>query len=113
MQEALTNVAKHAPGAATHVRLAYRRSALRISVLNDAPPKPEAPPAAEPAAELRDGIRHGGTGLGLIGMRERAAICGADLTAGPRPGGGSSVILRLPSSSEVDCPEAARLSSGP
>jgi signal transduction histidine kinase len=113
VQEALTNVAKHAPGAATRVQLAYRRSGLRISVLNDAPPNLGAPPAAEPAAELRDGIRHGGTGLGLIGMRERAAICGGELTAGPRPGGGYSVILRLPSNSEVDCPKANRLSSGP
>ena len=113
VQEALTNVAKHAPGAATRVQLAYRRSGLRISVLNDAPPAPAAPPAADPATRLRDGIRQGGTGLGLIGMRERAAICGGELTAGPRPGGGYSVILRLPSSSEVDCPKAARLSSGP
>ena len=113
VQEALTNVAKHAPGAATRVQLLYKRSSLRISVINDAPPRLDAASGTDPAIDLPDRIRHGGTGLGLIGMRERAAICGGELTAGPRPGGGYAVILRLPSISEVDSPKAAHLSSGP
>jgi signal transduction histidine kinase len=113
VQEALTNVPKHAPGAPTRVQLSYKRSGLRISVLNDAPAKPRRTDGSEPATALADGIRHGGAGLGLIGMRERAAICGGELTAGPRPGGGYSVILRLPLSPEVDWPQPTRLSSGP
>jgi signal transduction histidine kinase len=113
VQEALTNVAKHAPGATTRVHLAYERSGLRISVLNDTPPHRDPPSPDTAAALLPDQLRRGGAGLGLIGMRERAAICGAELAAGPRPGGGYSVILMLPLSPEVDWPKAARISSGP
>jgi signal transduction histidine kinase len=113
LQEALTNVAKHAPGAQTRVRLAYQRSGLRISVLNDAPPQPDSPSTRDLIGVLPERMRHGGTGLGLIGMRERAATCGAELAAGPRPGGGYSVILRLPLNPEVDCSKATRVSSGP
>ncbi|MBR7830528.1 hypothetical protein KDK95_29775 [Actinospica sp. MGRD01-02] len=127
VQEALTNVAKHAPGAVTRVQLGYRRSGLRIAVVNEAPPRLPAPSAApshapppavpdQPTPDVADAHSDGiplGTGLGLIGMRERAAICGGELTAGRRAGGGYAVILRLPSNSDVDCPDAARLSSGP
>ncbi|MGH2857939.1 MAG: sensor histidine kinase [Solirubrobacteraceae bacterium] len=71
VQEALTNVIRHA--AATHaiVTVAYRRDALEITVLDDG--------CAEVATETRPG------GHGLIGMRERVALFGGELTAGPRP----------------------------
>ncbi|RJL20529.1 histidine kinase [Bailinhaonella thermotolerans] len=87
IQEALTNVVKHA--AATRARVSLRRlpGGLRIEVTDDGaakPPSPASPPAP------RSG------GHGLIGMRERAALFGGTLTAGPRPSGGYHVRADLP-----------------
>jgi signal transduction histidine kinase len=113
VQEALTNVTKHAPGADARVRLAYKPDGLRISVVNGAARKPADPLPDKARRVLPEQLRRGGTGLGLIGMRERAAICGGRLRTGPRPGGGYSVILSLPFTPEMDVPSAARLSSGP
>jgi signal transduction histidine kinase len=42
------------------------------------------------------GRRAAGTGYGITGMRERAALLGGDFSAGPRPGGGFRVAARLP-----------------
>jgi signal transduction histidine kinase len=78
--EALTNVAKHAPGREARVRLRYRGGRLSITVTNDGGP------AAGP----------GGPGYGLIGMRERALSVGGRLRAGPRPAGGFEVAADLP-----------------
>ena len=113
VQEALTNVTKHAPGADARVRLAYEPDGLRISVVNGVPPRPGGPLFGDPFGALPEQLRHGGAGLGLIGMRERAAICGGELETGPRRGGGYAVILRLPFTPEVDAPSEAHISSGP
>jgi signal transduction histidine kinase len=80
VQEALTNVIKHAPGA--HVHLVVRRfdRGLDIVVVDDGP---GAPPDAS-------------GGQGLIGMRERAALVGGRLTVGPAMGGGFRVEAHLP-----------------
>ena len=83
VQQALTNVRQHAPGAATLVRLDHQPHVLRIDVVNG--------PATRAAADLA-----GGGGSGLIGMRERADLIGADLTAGPSDDGGWQVRLHLP-----------------
>ncbi|MFI5842227.1 sensor histidine kinase [Catenuloplanes sp. NPDC051500] len=74
VREALTNAAKHAPGASVEVLL------LRDSVVvrNTPPPVPPAPAS--------------GTGHGLAGLRERVG----DLRAGPTPDGGFEVVARLP-----------------
>ncbi|MEU0910386.1 sensor histidine kinase [Streptomyces althioticus] len=82
VQEALSNVLRHAPGATAHVTLAYGPRALRVEVVNTAPAR-EAPPSA--------GARHG-----LLGMRERAVMLGGTLTAGPWSGRGYRVEARLP-----------------
>ncbi|MEV5557765.1 sensor histidine kinase [Nonomuraea wenchangensis] len=81
VQEALSNAMRHAPGAAVTLRLRYQPDALTIRVVNAAPAKPVPAP---------------GGGHGLPGMRERAAMLGGDLVAGPTPDGGYEVSAFLP-----------------
>ncbi|MGY0056693.1 sensor histidine kinase [Streptomyces sp. LZ34] len=83
VQEALTNVTKHAAAHAAQVRLSYSRDLLTISVTDDG----TATAAAAPAP---------GRGFGLIGMRERAHSVGGALTTGRRPEGGFEVTAELP-----------------
>ena len=78
VQEALTNALKHAGPAHAWVCVRYGADQVEVEVAND-------------------GRANGsGDGYGLIGMRERVALCGGDLTAGPRPGGGFTISARLP-----------------
>jgi signal transduction histidine kinase len=88
VQEALTNVLKHAGPARAEVTVGCADSAVTIEVTDDGPGNP-APPAVQGAGEV-------GGGQGLAGMRERVAVFGGDLRAGPRPGGGFTVCARLP-----------------
>jgi signal transduction histidine kinase len=83
-QEALTNAAKYAPGAQRSMHLAFTPDRVTLTVRNG--------PAAE---DVRTPLA-GGTGLGLVGMRERAALLGGKLQAGPSPQGGWIVELELP-----------------
>ena len=89
VQEALTNVIKHAGQAPTSVRLEYRARELLIDVADVGPvaggPGSAGPPPGGPGAER-----------GLIGLRERLALYGGTLDAGPRPGGGWRVRARIP-----------------
>jgi len=80
VQEALTNVMKHAPGARVHLLVCRTGGALDLVVVDDGPGAP--PDAAG--------------GQGLIGMRERAVLVGGRLTAGPALGGGFRVEAHLP-----------------
>jgi signal transduction histidine kinase len=82
VQEALTNVLKHAGQARAEVTVGCADSAVIIEVADDGPGKPA------PSAPTG--------GQGLAGMRERVALFGGDLRAGPRPGGGFAVRARLP-----------------
>ncbi|GAA2389966.1 histidine kinase [Streptomyces coeruleofuscus] len=83
VQEALTNVTKHATAEAARVRLEYTGSRLLITVTDDGTGKPA---AAAPQ----------GRGFGVMGMRERAHSIGGHLCAGPRPQGGFEVATALP-----------------
>jgi signal transduction histidine kinase len=84
VQEALTNVRKHAgPAAAARVRVAVDRD-LRVEVRDDGRGAAAAPGGPD------------GRGLGLVGMRERTAVHGGTLEAGPATGGGFVVSARLP-----------------
>jgi signal transduction histidine kinase len=86
LQEALTNVLKHAGTARTVVTVDYRPGGLMLEVTDDGPPCPaELSPAA-----LR------GSGRGLLGLRERVILAGGEFDAGPRPGGGWRVKVRFP-----------------
>ncbi|WP_405995156.1 sensor histidine kinase [Streptomyces sp. NBC_00986] len=83
VQEALTNVLKHAGQAHAHVELRYGRSELAVSVTDDG-----------------EGVIQGrvptDAGHGLIGMRERAKLYGGTISLGPHAGGGFVVELVLP-----------------
>ncbi|MET7462387.1 histidine kinase [Nonomuraea sp. NPDC005501] len=82
VQEALSNVLRHAPGADVRVELRYLPAALVIRIANTAPDRPVPPP--------------GGPGHGLLGMRERTAMLGGELATGPAPDGGFEVTAVLP-----------------
>jgi signal transduction histidine kinase len=71
-QEALTNARRHAPGGALQVRLDYRPHEVELVVDNG--PAPAGRPSAQSLA---------GSGMGLVGMRERAALLGGRVDAGP------------------------------
>jgi signal transduction histidine kinase len=86
IQEALTNILKHAGPAHAEVAISSANDAVTIEVTDDGTGTPA-------------GTAHPG-GQGLAGMRERAAIFGGELAAGPRPGGGFAVRARLPLTSE-------------
>ncbi|MFH8990943.1 sensor histidine kinase [Streptomyces sp. NPDC017940] len=85
VQEALTNVHKHAAGAKTFVRLAYRSAEIAMQVENG--PPPEAGPAD---ARLPSG------GNGLVGMKERVTALGGVFVSGPTEAGGFRVSAVLP-----------------
>jgi signal transduction histidine kinase len=80
VQEALSNAMRHAPGSMVQVKLFYGEAALIIEIRNDGVNGAQADPAA-PEQERWAGL--GGGGHGIIGMRERAAMLGGHLQAGP------------------------------
>ncbi|MFH8735950.1 MULTISPECIES: sensor histidine kinase [unclassified Streptomyces] len=86
VQEALTNVHKHAAGAKTYVRLAHRVSEFAMQVEN------EPPPDVDSAA----GVRLPSGGNGLVGMRERVTGLGGVFVCGPTDAGGYRVSAVLP-----------------
>ncbi|WP_031483061.1 sensor histidine kinase [Streptomyces bicolor] len=84
VQEALTNVTKHAATQAAHVRFEYAGSRLVITVSNDGAVVPVPVEAGR------------SQGFGVMGMRERARSVGGELCAGHRPEGGFEVTTALP-----------------
>ncbi len=82
VQEALSNVIKHAPGAATTVMVANQPPDLAIDVINKRPPVPTRPPNPP--------------GHGLIGVRERAEAAGGTVLTGPTGDGGFRLRALLP-----------------
>jgi signal transduction histidine kinase len=90
VQEALTNVRKHAPDAATEVLVLVEADCLRVTVRNAAPRR------GAPTGELPGGHH------GLVGLRERAGLLGGRITAEPTAVGGFEVALWLPLPRPVD-----------
>ncbi len=88
VQEALTNVHKHAAGAKTYVRLAHRVSEIAMQVENEPPPEA----SAASSARLPSG------GNGLVGMKERVAALGGVFVSGPTDAGGFRVSAVIPAS---------------
>ncbi|MFC4565391.1 sensor histidine kinase [Nocardiopsis mangrovi] len=91
VQEALTNAGKHAPGRPVTVQLGYGERDLEIVVANE--PLPDIGPAVEPPPT---------SGYGLAGLRERIALAGGTLSAGPFPDGGWRVRAVVPIDGAVD-----------
>ena len=86
IQEALTNVVRHAGPTNAHLRVRYGAHDVEIELIDDGGPTP--PPVVLP--EAREGSGHG-----LVGMRERVALYGGELLTGPTPNG-YRVLARLP-----------------
>ncbi|WP_443061935.1 sensor histidine kinase [Streptomyces sp. NBC_00490] len=82
VQEALSNVLRHAPGAVAHVELRYTAYGLIVEVVNSPPTQAAAPSP--------------GAGHGLLGMRERVGMLDGSMTAHPLPDGGYKVFAFLP-----------------
>ena len=81
VQEALTNVTRHARPAAAVVRLSYGEHDVTVEVDD---------------AGVNGSEPNGGPGNGIAGMRERVAALGGDFAVGPRPDAGFRVSARLP-----------------
>jgi len=90
VQEALTNVAKHAAGASTSVTLVNAPGELRVEVLNE---RGTVPPSTI-----------GGAGRGIVGMRARVSAVGGRLATGTTPDGGFrvSAVLPVPEREQAD-----------
>jgi signal transduction histidine kinase len=77
----LTNVVRHSGSRTARVRIAYSPGRLALQVDDEGP---------------ATGSDAGGSGNGLVGMRERAGALGGTIEAGPRPDGGFRVLADLP-----------------
>jgi len=105
VQEALTNVHKHAPGARTRIRLAHRGAEIAVLVENG--------PSERGAADA--GLPSGGNGL--VGMKERVSTLGGGFVSGPTDAGGFRVSAVIPDRTrqsadrarpDTDAPDRAR-----
>ncbi|WNO76819.1 sensor histidine kinase [Streptomyces sp. AM8-1-1] len=91
VQEALTNVHKHASGATATVQVSHGGGAVHVTVTNTAPTRPA--------------LRLPSAKYGLIGLRQRAALLGGTVTSGPTRDGGFEVRLELPVEGRPPRPE--------
>ena len=91
VQEALTNITKHAPGARVTVQVTPWQRGLRVAVRNG-------PAPSQPISGLPDG------GHGLIGLRERAELLGGTLRTEPTPDGGYLVEVTFPGTFHASLP---------
>jgi signal transduction histidine kinase len=90
VQEALTNVVRHAGSVPTTVRIGWSASAVELDVSDEGARTPDASDAHDGAAV------DGGGGRGLVGIRERVALLGGSLRVGRRAAGGYEVVAHLP-----------------
>jgi signal transduction histidine kinase len=100
VQESLSNASQHAPGAAVTVSVGQDSQAVLLRVASGPAGANGAAGASRPAGNGSAGPAGDGLklGHGLTGMRERVALLGGSLSAGPAPGGGFVVSARLPMS---------------
>jgi signal transduction histidine kinase len=93
VQESLTNTLRHAGPARARVMLRYLPDALEVRVSDNG--------AGIRRVEGSPSAVSEGEGHGLIGMRERVALFGGQLEAGPRPEGGYAVLARIPTAGSL------------
>jgi signal transduction histidine kinase len=98
VQEALTNVAKHADADRVAIAVAFRPEALEIRVEDDGR-----------GFNVAEALRGEGAGLGLLGMRERMTLLEGTLDIASRPGGGTRLTLRVPRREEAPGGQDPRL----
>lgn len=92
-QEALNNVGKHA--AASHVSLLLERRGSEVAMIVEDDGR---------GFEIEDIRKDASRGMGLMGMRERAATLGGDVQVEARPGSGTTVFVRLPLRDDANTP---------
>ncbi|MBQ0867279.1 sensor histidine kinase [Streptomyces sp. RK75] len=124
VQEALTNVIKHAAPCYCRLVLLAGRDQLRLEILDDGgrweshgrkgvAHRVAHGMSTEGEPRNAAGTGHGQAGHGLIGMRERVAMYGGELTAGPLPGGGFVVRARIPLPPRQVAPQEAARAAAP
>ena len=96
VQEAVTNAGRHAPGSQVTVTMAYEPDGLAVTVANTARAGSGAAGSDPPGADRSAPDAGPGTGFGLVGLRERVAMLGGQITTGPSAGGGFEVWALLP-----------------
>ncbi|MFC4913045.1 sensor histidine kinase [Actinomadura gamaensis] len=89
IQESVTNVVRHSAARTCRVAVGYEPRAVTIEVEDDGDDGPDGPGRPRPTAA-------GGSGFGLLGMRERVTLLSGQFSAGRRPEGGFRVTARLP-----------------
>lgn len=98
LQEALSNVIRHAPGATAKVEIVYKPKVLQLLIFNGPVgdgQKKHSGDSGPPGKPHTNAFTGSGGGHGIIGMRERVTMLGGDLYAGPKDGG-FTVIASLP-----------------
>lgn len=93
VQEALSNVVRHAPGSTVDVAIRIVGDRLTLSITNS---------RSDVGAVMAQLDRGGHVGQGLIGMRERASIVGGEVTCAPTRGGGFAVKATLPLEASIN-----------
>jgi signal transduction histidine kinase len=89
IQESVTNVVRHSGARACRVAVGYEPDGVTIEVVDDGDDGPGGPGRPRHSAA-------GGSGFGLLGMRERVTLLSGRFSAGRRPEGGFRVTARLP-----------------
>ncbi len=90
VQESVTNVVRHSGARTCRVAVGYEPEGVTIEVVDDGDDGPGGPGRPRPSAAA------GGSGFGLLGMRERVTLLSGQFSAGRRPEGGYLVTARLP-----------------
>ena len=96
VQEALTNVVKHARTGSCRVLIGYGRDELVLEVTDHGAGLPAMALAGDAAPDFGPPDAIGGSGHGIIGMRERVSLLGGEFGAGPLPGYGFQVSAHIP-----------------